>query len=259
MPNEYPFWLSQYGRTFKDTHYRMTRLNSQTSCIEYVISGKGFINTKNSSFIVEAGDTYMLHENEYQDYYSDTTNPMEKIWINFHGILARDIIKIYNINNVILFKNTDTYDMINNLHNICKSSEDPYFLQAETFAYFSKIIHFLASKHKQTQRLLSPIDEVRSYIDLHITDHIQIEKLAQIAHLTPEHTIRLFKKEYGATPHQYILDTKINLAKIMLNSSDKKIEYIAEQLGFSSSANFSAAFTKKIGVPPTAFRKNNKQ
>ena len=56
-PDEYPFWICEYGTTHKDISYHELRLNSPVTCIEYIISGSGTIISHNHSFIANKGDT----------------------------------------------------------------------------------------------------------------------------------------------------------------------------------------------------------
>ena len=100
--NEYPFWITQCGTTFEDRNYHEIRLESGVSCIEYVISGSGIINSNKKSFLVNKGDTYMLLEGQEHNYYSNADDPFQKIWFNFRGVLSEQIIKIYNLENNIL-------------------------------------------------------------------------------------------------------------------------------------------------------------
>ena len=55
-------------------------------------------------------------------------------------------------------------------------------------------------------------------------ENIKLCNLAIHFYLTEEHIIRTFKKTYGITPHQYILQSKIRIAMIMLRSTKDSIE-----------------------------------
>ena len=90
-----------------------------------------------------AGDTYILHEGDYHNYYSDSTAPMDKIWVNLKGELAQEIIKIYNLDNVILYKNINSQEWIEKIHNICHSTDNPYEIQQLGSACFLNFIQFL--------------------------------------------------------------------------------------------------------------------
>ncbi len=257
MPDEYPFWISAYGKSLHDPtapHHEITQ-NTSVTRIQCVLSGKEIINSKNISCIATAGDTYILHEGDTHNYYSDTSHPCHKVWFHVKGKLAREIIKIYNLNDVILLKNIDTSEWILKMHELCQSIKDPYVIQEEGAALFVKFINHISREYKTKQQNIDFLDDIKSYIDLHILDALPIEMLAAISKTSVDHTIRNFKNKFGLTPHQYILQSKMNLAKTFLRSTNESIEDIAEKLSFCNVGYFSNAFYKRVGLRPSEYRK----
>lgn len=257
MPEEYPFWISAYGKSFYNPtapHHEITQ-NTAVTRIQYVISGKEIINSKNISCIANAGDTYILHEGDSHNYYSDSSHPCHKIWFHVKGKLAKEIIKIYNLDDVILLKNIDTSEWIEKMHTLCKSTDDPYVIQEEGAALFVKLINHISREYKSKQQNIDFLDDVKSYIDLHIQDELPIDMLAAISKTSIDHTIRNFKNKFGLTPHQYILQCKMSLAKTLLRSTNESIEEIATKLSFCNVGYFSNAFYKKVGMRPSQYRK----
>ena len=258
MPDEYPFWICQYGHTFSVVSYHEISTKSDITRIEYVISGKGVVNSKNISCIVNQGDTYFLHEGDDHNYYSDITNPMDKIWINVKGKLVQDIMKIYHLDNVILFKHINSKDWIESIHEICKSTNDPYEIQAKVSAVFLNMVQYLSKHYMFSQSNIDFLDDIRSYIDLHIQDNITIDDLTKFSNKSAEHTIRLFKSRFGTTPHKYILKSKIQLAQTLLSTKDS-IEKISEKLNFCNVGHFSKVFYQHTGFRPSEYRKIRSQ
>ena len=253
--DEYPFWITQCGTTFPDSNYHEIRLDSGVSCIEYIISGSGIINSNKKTFIVSKGDSYMLQEGHEHNYYSDPDQPFQKIWFNFRGVLSREIIKIYGLEDTVLFKNVNTMPFIEEIHNICRNSKDPEVIKAEASCVFLKIIQFLAKNQQRITTNSNSVDMIRYYIDCNITKNIKISDISDITHYTPQHIIRIFKQKYGITPHQYIIDSKIRISMPMLQVTDKSIEEISNELNFSDPHHFSYLFEKKTGMRPLTYRK----
>lgn len=254
--NEYPFWIPQCGITYKDPKYHEIRLDSNVSCIEYVISGSGIINSNKKSFIVNRGDSYMLCEGNEHNYYADPNDPFHKIWFNFSGVLSKEIIKIYGLDDTVLFKNINTMPFIEEMHNICRNNDDPEVIQAEASLVFLKTIQFLAKNYSKISTDSTPVDMIRYYIDCNITKNIKLSDIVAITHYTPQYIIRIFKQKFGITPHQYIIDSKIRISLTMLRSTTKTIEEISTELSFSDPHHFSYLFEKKTGMRPTAYRKS---
>jgi AraC family transcriptional regulator len=68
-----------------------------------------------------------------------------------------------------------------------------------------------------------------------------------------------FKRTTGQTPYQYLLDLRIERARSLLISSSTPISGIAHETGFADQAHLTAAFTRRIGVPPAHYRRSSRQ
>lgn len=101
------------------------------------------------------------------------------------------------------------------------------------------------------------IKRVCDYIRHCYSDDLSLNKLAEIACLSPFHFQRKFKKRVGITPHEYLSDFRISKSKKMLLKSEN-IADIAIQLGFFDQSHFSRIFRKTIGIAPGKYVKINK-
>ena len=66
---------------------------------------------------------------------------------------------------------------------------------------------------------------------------------------------RLFKKHFGKTPHDYLIQRKLGYAKNLLEISNMSTSEIASKVGFSNLSQFNIDFKKEYGVTPGAYRK----
>lgn len=83
-------------------------------------------------------------------------------------------------------------------------------------------------------------------------------ELLEIANLSPSYFIRLFKKETGKTPQQYLVELKIEKAKELLSFSNYTVTEICFLCGFSEHSHFSKVFKKLTGLTPLNYRKLHK-
>ena len=157
---------------------------------------------------------------------------------------------------MVVFRNVNTLDIFTEIHEKCKSLHDPSEYKNQTSQLFLKLIQFLGDNRQTTIETTSDIEQIRLYIDCNITENIKISDIAQNFSFSQEHVIRIFKKNYGITPHRYILESKIRLAMIMLKMTDMRIDEIAEKLSFSDSHHFSTQFKKLMGHTPSLYRKS---
>lgn len=247
--------MTEYGKTFRNTPCYQLRMDSPIGCVQYVISGSGIIICNEKIYTVNKGDTFLLPEGSNQIYYSNPDNQFERIWFNFKGELAQSLLDIYKLNDTVVFRNVNTLDIFTEIHEKCKNLPDPLEYKNLSAQLFLKLIQFLSDHKQTTDEITSSIEQIRLYIDCHITENIKISDIAQNFSFSSEHVIRIFKKTYGITPHQYILQSKIRLAMTMLKMTDNSIEEIAEKLGFSDSHHFSTQFKKLVGYKPSLYRK----
>ena len=99
----------------------------------------------------------------------------------------------------------------------------------------------------------------KRYLDENYSRAITLDSLAEIAHVNKYYLSHSFKREYGASPIDYLMKRRITEAKALLTSTDFSLTQIAEQIGFGSLAYFSKCFRKIEGTRPNEYRKSAKQ
>ena len=72
-----------------------------------------------------------------------------------------------------------------------------------------------------------------------------------------KHLARLFKKKIGLTVMEYILKTRIAMAKELLCEAKMSVTEISEACGFSSISFFSRTFKKEVEKTPLQYKKQN--
>ncbi|RZM75229.1 helix-turn-helix domain-containing protein [Leptolyngbya iicbica] len=97
--------------------------------------------------------------------------------------------------------------------------------------------------------------QVLDYVDNHLTHDIKLADLAQLLTMSPFHFGRMFKQSIGVSPHQYVIQQRVERAKRLLKQGDRPIIDIAFDCGFSSHSHLTKQFRQLTGVTPTAFRK----
>lgn len=85
---------------------------------------------------------------------------------------------------------------------------------------------------------------------------IRVDDLARAAHMTPDHFIRLFKKELGCTPAQFIIGRKMTQAMLMLASEPMLTKEVAYSLGYDNLSYFTRLFRTHTGMTPKQYRES---
>ena len=73
--------------------------------------------------------------------------------------------------------------------------------------------------------------------------------------MSKSNVIRIFKRDCGVTPYEYLLELKTATAKALIADTDLPISRIAEKLGMGDVHAFSAMFLKRAGVRPGEYRR----
>ena len=88
------------------------------------------------------------------------------------------------------------------------------------------------------------------YIRKNYESKITLKNLCSLTNVSPQHLIRLFRRELNMAPVEYINHVKILHAIELLRSSNLTIEEISYKLGFSSPSYFGRVFKKYNGNTP---------
>jgi AraC-like DNA-binding protein len=81
-----------------------------------------------------------------------------------------------------------------------------------------------------------------------------IEGVARAVAISPYHFIRQFEAVFGLTPHQFRTHWRLDRAKRLL-AADRSVTEVCMEVGFSSLGSFSELFRRRVGTPPSAYRR----
>lgn len=98
------------------------------------------------------------------------------------------------------------------------------------------------------------IKRVMEYIHKNIDQSIDVDKLADVACLTKAYLIRLFRREFGTSPLQYVNVKKVERAQLLLFTTDMSVKEVAYTLGFVDHSYFIRMFRKQTGITPLSYR-----
>jgi transcriptional regulator GlxA family with amidase domain len=92
-----------------------------------------------------------------------------------------------------------------------------------------------------------------TYIEQHLGDPFTLEDLARAVGVSRFHFARLFRISTGESPMEFLLRSRIERAKQILMTSDRRMSEIAATLGFCDQSHFSRSFRRYAGVTPRQF------
>ncbi|MBD1852061.1 AraC family transcriptional regulator [Leptolyngbya sp. GB1-A1] len=107
-------------------------------------------------------------------------------------------------------------------------------------------------KHKGLTRI--QLQQVLNYIQTHLERDLSLAELAETLNLSPTYFASVFKQAIEVSPHQYVIQQRVERAKLMLSKTDLAISDIALQVGFSSQSHLTQQFKRLTGVTPKQIR-----
>lgn len=96
--------------------------------------------------------------------------------------------------------------------------------------------------------------QVLEYIQTSIDQDLSLEVLANLVNMSKYHFISLFKQSVGVTPHQYVMQQRVERAKELLRDCKLSISEISLACGFTNQSHFTRLFRKYTGVTPKIYR-----
>jgi AraC family transcriptional regulator len=93
------------------------------------------------------------------------------------------------------------------------------------------------------------------FIEANLDDHLTLDAMATQVEISPLYLARAFKAAVGQSPHQYVLERRIERAKELLRNTEMSIVDVALSVGFSSQSHLSHWMLRHTGISPAAYRR----
>ena len=98
--------------------------------------------------------------------------------------------------------------------------------------------------------------EARDFMRYAYGRPISLPDVAEHANLSPYHFLRIYKRAYGETPHEFLTRLRLVRAKTLLARGSHIITEAGFEVGFSSLGSFSSLFAGRVGLSPSEYRRH---
>jgi AraC family transcriptional regulator len=99
---------------------------------------------------------------------------------------------------------------------------------------------------------------VLDYLNAYLDQNIHLADLAHLVEMSPFHFLRLFRLSCGKTPHQYLVERRVEVAKTILLREDVPLADVAYRVGFADQSHFTRHFRRITGAPPGRLRRERR-
>jgi len=157
-----------------------------------------------------------------------------------------------------------TAEMLNVIHNILYNPFErglrDIYLETKALELLLLALH----RSLQDNMLFRPVmltgydkgklQEARAYLLEHIDDRTSIADLSRMIGINRNKLTGGFRQLYGSTIFEFLINKRMERARQLLLDTALPIQEIAMMIGYSKLSNFTTAFTRKFGIPPSIFR-----
>jgi AraC-like DNA-binding protein len=111
----------------------------------------------------------------------------------------------------------------------------------------------MSESRERTNRMML---RVRDALDRDYATEVDLEELAGLVHLSPDHLIRTFRSVFGETPHRYLQRRRIERAMFLLRTTGLDVTDVCVAVGYTSLGTFSRLFAAVVGQPPSQYARH---
>lgn len=247
----YPTWCGHYYCT---DNYFMKRETYPPLLILFIREGELYVEYQNQSFNAQKGDVILLDCSK--PHYYHARNGLEFLYMHFDGSNSHEICQhILEIKGPLIQEDSNILigRLLYNMVDFYQNEGIESMFQSSMRIYH--IFEYLLKPPVLQTESETPIEESIHYIRQNYHEPLNLNKLAEIANLSPYYYAHCFKEETGYSPMEYVTNTRLEQAKIKLIRTQKNVEEIADEVGYSSSSSFINMFVKKVGRFPKQYRK----
>jgi len=227
-----------------------------------VMKGSGTLTYLGKKQTITMGDCIFINCLEEYAHESSQNDPWELSWVHFYGKEAAEIYRHYlEQGGRFLFHPPDASQFVYALKNLFDAQETKdTFFELKCHKNLTDIVTtcYLESAYIQEEKsdsTYSKILSIRSYLDEHFAEDIDLDDLSAQFFVSKFHLSREFKKVTGITVGNYLNSRRINEAKRLLRFTKEPIKVIASACGIPDINYFSKVFAKYESMTPSAYRK----
>ena len=229
----------------------------------YITEGKGRLQTQSGGkFEIYPGEGFFLFPGEWHRYKPDPRSGWTESWVGFKGKnrFLNSADHLVSRDNPVFRIGMDDR-LIRQFSNIFEVVKSDYvgaeYVLSGSVLYL--IGHILTRLKRQELKITSQTDDIlmtaKSLLENRFSEKVSLEEIAAKLNISYVWFRTYFKKHTGFSPYDYLLNIRINHARLLLQNSGLPVKEISQSSGFESQQQFSKTFKKKTGLTPLQFRK----
>lgn len=256
-----PFYVTESGHFFADDGYEVRRSTHDSLLLLYTVSGSGTAEAGGSCVSLPAGCCAVIDCHEPHRYFADN-GKWEFLWLHIRGSASKQFFELLYPSGVRAVKPIEPERFAAAVSEVISKTDradilSASFVSASLHSVFNMLLEgsLKTERSKNTGRYYGYIRSAESFIKSRFAEQLTVEDIMREIPMSKYYFIRMFKRITGTTPYNYLINCRINEAKIMLRTTELSVGEIAERCGFLDTSNFIAQFKKSAGQKPLCYRR----
>jgi AraC family transcriptional regulator len=250
------FFLTCTGHFYCDNNYCVERSHYDSYLLMYVKQGEGTVHYNNNTLNLKTNDVLLINCHLPHIY---KTEKWETLWIHFNGNVSDTYFQLlYNKFGCVtnLQNSTIIPDHIMMILDAFESSEpiNEPLISCYIQRMLAELMLNTSTLTIENSDKSNAIFDSINFIQDNYKNKMSLNELAKHVCISPFYFSRVFKKETGYSPYEYITMVRINHSKNLLKTTKLLIKEIAFTVGFNSESNFVTSFKDHTGITPSKFR-----
>ena len=226
--------------------------------LHFIISGKGKFERNGITYSLTEGQCFVIRPHELTYYEADATEPWHYVWLGFSSdnvpkcITERDVLDIPFSRHIFeqIEENVEYYNSAEG-----EGGRREAYLSSKAAELMAELhVAFFCPPESKAQ---SDLKIIKNYIDTKYAQDISIGDLSERFHLSVGYFSRAFKKNFGVSPQQYIVDKRLGEAARLMSVHGFSPSEAAFTVGYGDIYLFSKMFKKKYGISPRGYKKEH--
>ncbi len=255
------FYPMQCGLFTYEPGYVLSRRSFDSFLLMYIQKGTMLLDYAGKKQIVPERNFILL--DCYAPHGYSTEEGYECLWLHFDGLLARKYCQFICSRLRNVFTMGDVFSAIRKMNAILRVFREHQTVHEPLMSkYITDILTefmLLSPGGENARNDIHLIERAVNYINENFFRDVSVDQLAALSGLSRYYFIRVFRRETGYTPHEYLVNRRMATARYLLKYSSLTTKEVCFQSGFSNESVFCSAFKKQHGLTPRQYREHTNE
>ena len=231
--------------------------------LHIVLNGKGIITMNGKTYHIHKGNIFVILKGIAINYYADSEDPWEYMWVTFDGEKASDYLSYAGLtpDNPVITSTIPTATYLPIIEKILDANTLTLANEIRRVGYLydlmSTMIDAQSSARTGNRYDYSNetyIEHALQYMSLNYSKNIKVSDIATEIGINRSYFTMIFKKVLHVSPQEYLMNYRFQKAAELIRTTNLSIQDISNQVGYENPYNFSKMFKNCYGVSPKKYR-----